>query len=62
MYGVKWGKIRRIGYVASPHSPTKGLPITIRSCDPVCLSAVLPDCTFLHLDHPVMKRIVLLER
>ena len=55
MYGVKWGKIRRIGYAASPHSLTKGLPITIRACDPVRMFAVLPDCTFLHLDHPVRK-------
>ena len=53
MYGVKWGKIRRIGYVASPHSPTKGLPITIGPGDPVRLPAVLSDCTQLHLEHPV---------
>ena len=31
MHGVKWGKIQRNVYVASPHTPTKGLPITM--CD-----------------------------
>ena len=53
MYGVKWGKIRRIGYVALPHSPTKGLPITISPGDPVRLPAVISDRTKLHLEHPV---------
>ena len=53
MYGVKWGKIQRIGYVASPHNPTKGLPITIRPGDPVCLPAVFPHRSQLHLEHPV---------
>lgn len=56
MYGVKWGKIRRIGYVASPHSLTKELPITICPRNPVCVSAVLSDCTQLHLDHSVIRR------
>ena len=53
MYGVKWGKIRRIGYVASPHSLTKGLPITIRACDPVRLSHLHPYRTSVYLDHPI---------
>lgn len=53
MYGVKWGKIQRIGYVASPHNPTKGLPITIRPGDSVCLPAVFPHRAQLHLEHPV---------
>ena len=29
MHGVEWGKIQRIMYVASPHTQSKGLPITI---------------------------------
>lgn len=61
MYGVKWGKIQRIGYVASPHNPTKGLPITIRAGNPVCLPAVLPDRPQLHLEYPVRMAVYLVS-